>query len=194
MRIRKRTPARAASPGPAPPLSPPPPPPLQQPKETPHGDEKDNDAAAAAEEEEKRVILVKAAGVERDAALPPASNNSAMDDAPKPPQAADARCSRTDGKRWRCKAAAVPGYLFCDRHVAWSTRKRKPRIGRKKRKSQGRDSFDDPAGEEHEADATKDEADARTTLRGGAGDDGFYYYGGFQPGSRKRARDSAPPA
>jgi hypothetical protein len=25
----------------------------------------------------------------------------------------------------------VPGYLFCDRHIAWSTRKRKPRASSK---------------------------------------------------------------
>ncbi|XP_066387028.1 uncharacterized protein [Miscanthus floridulus] len=134
MRIRKRPPARAASPGP-----PPPPLPLQQPMEKPREEE-----GKEAEEEEKRPIL--AAGVRDDdrvrpAAAAPASGNrnrnSATDDVPKPePQdAAATRCSRNDGKRWRCKKAAVPGYLFCDRHVAWSTRKRKPRA--KEPKSHG---------------------------------------------------------
>jgi hypothetical protein len=58
---------------------------------------------------------------------------------PEPPEPQDdaaVRCSRNDGKRWRCKKAAVPGYLFCDRHIAWSTRKRKPRAS-KPNKSHG---------------------------------------------------------
>lgn len=131
MRIRKRTPARAASPGP-PPLPPPPPLPLQRPTEKPR------DEAAEEEEEEKRAVL--AAGVrEGDDRVRPAAaaagsgNSSATDDVPRPePQEQDAaRCSRNDGKRWRCKKAAVPGYLFCDRHIAWSTRKRKPRASSK---------------------------------------------------------------
>lgn len=50
---------------------------------------------------------------------------------PEPQEQDAARCSRNDGKRWRCKKAAVPGYLFCDRHIAWSTRKRKPRASTK---------------------------------------------------------------
>ncbi|KAJ1295402.1 hypothetical protein BS78_01G221000 [Paspalum vaginatum] len=119
MRIRKRTPARAASPGlSASPL-------LQQPKEKPEpqednkadedGAEQQQQQEEEEEEEEKRVVLVD----------------------PAPAAAAAARCSRNDGKRWRCKAAAAPGYLFCHRHVAWSTRKRRPRPAKKTLTSRG---------------------------------------------------------
>ncbi|RLN39216.1 uncharacterized protein C2845_PM01G41170 [Panicum miliaceum] len=187
MRIRKRAPARAADPGPAPALaasaSPPRPPPLQQqllPEER-----------RSREEEEKRVILVAGVRVQegdgdrvpaaasndrcvrteaspsalfrclsfRDLgwgwaggvaekslfSLPPASpRSSATDDVPEPePQDAGARCTRNDGKRWRCKGAAVPGYLFCARHVAWSTRKRKPRPNKHKQQQQQHRGDDD---------------------------------------------------
>ncbi|XP_062200185.1 uncharacterized protein LOC133902881 isoform X2 [Phragmites australis] len=195
MRIRKRTPARAASPGPSPPTTTPPLPlPLQQPKqEMPHEEEGE-------EAEEKRVILVGAgAGDQGDDRVSAASKNSAMDNVPKPEPESDpqdaggaaVRCSRNDGKRWRCKNAAVPGFLFCDRHVAWSTRKRKPRAKKKKNRSSGvlDPATEELAGEDEEA---KHEA-ARTPQLGNDGcGDGFYYYGGFQPGCRKRARGSGP--
>jgi len=85
------------------------------------------------------------------------------DDVPKPePQDAGARCSRNDGKRWRCKGAAVPGYLLCDRHIAWSTRKRKRRPNKHKQQQHGRG--------------------------GGGGDDDGGFFGGF----RKRARGGGP--
>ncbi|XP_062206187.1 uncharacterized protein LOC133908074 [Phragmites australis] len=200
MRIRKRTPARAASPGPSPALSASPPSPtppllLQQPKERTHEEEA----------EEKRVILVGAgararAGDQEDDRVAAASKNSAMADAPKPepePQDAAVRCSRNDGKRWRCKNAVVPGYLFCDRHVAWSTRKRKPRA--KKKKNHGV-SVLEPATEEiveDEAAASAAEREDRdgtagTHQLGRHGGDGFYYYGGFEPGCRKRVRGGGP--
>ncbi|KAF8672645.1 hypothetical protein HU200_049338 [Digitaria exilis] len=141
MRIRKRRPASAAKPVPAPALhaSPPRPLPLllqQQPK----GRSRDEEEEAA--EEEKRVILVAGVRIqEEDHDRVPAVaslGSSAMDDVLKPepePQGAVARCSRNDGKRWRCKSAAAPGYLFCDRHIAWSSRQRKPRP-KKHRKQQ----------------------------------------------------------
>jgi hypothetical protein len=45
------------------------------------------------------------------------------------------RCSRNDGKQWRCKSEAVPGHLFCNRHIAWSRgTRRKPRDNRKNRR------------------------------------------------------------
>nr|CAB3499511.1 unnamed protein product [Digitaria exilis] len=140
MRIRKRRPASAAKPVPAPALhaSPPRPLPLllqQQPK----GRSRDEEEEAA--EEEKRVILVAGVRIQEedhDRVPAVASLGSAMDDVLKPepePQGAVARCSRNDGKRWRCKSAAAPGYLFCDRHIAWSSRQRKPRP-KKHRKQQ----------------------------------------------------------
>uniref|UniRef100_A0A0A9GB10 Growth-regulating factor n=1 Tax=Arundo donax TaxID=35708 RepID=A0A0A9GB10_ARUDO len=184
MRIRKRTPARAASPGPspAPPTAPLPLPlPLRQPKQE-----------VLHEEEEKRVILV-GAGDRQDDRVTAASKNSAMDDVPKPepgPQhatGAGGRCSRNDGKRWRCKNAVVPGYLFCDRHVAWSTRKRKPRVT-KKTKDHGGGVLDPATEELAEQEDAKDEATRTIHL----GCDGFYYYGGFQPGCRKRERGGGP--
>ncbi|KAL6641009.1 hypothetical protein ACP70R_019190 [Stipagrostis hirtigluma subsp. patula] len=198
MRIRKRTPARAAWPGQAP--ASPPPPQQQQPKETPRVEEVDE---AEAEAEEKRVILVQV-GDQEDDGIVAAAKNSTTDDVtkpePEPPEDHNAgRCSRTDGKRWRCKSTAVPGYLFCDRHIAWSTRKRKPRAKNSSKKIKNQGSvleLEEPTEEdEEEGEDAKDEA-ARTPQLGrggsGAGDDGFYYYGGFQPGSRKRARDGAP--
>uniref|UniRef100_A0A0A9HKX2 WRC domain-containing protein n=1 Tax=Arundo donax TaxID=35708 RepID=A0A0A9HKX2_ARUDO len=178
MRIRKRTPARAASPGPSPtaPL------PLQQPKVIPH-----EEAAVA---EEKRVILV-GAGDQEDDRVTAASRNSAMDDVPKtePQDTGDAagRCSRNDGKRWRCKNALVPGYLFCDRHVAWSTRKRKPRAAKKKNHGES-----EPATKELAEDRDGSAGTPLLGRDGGGGDDGFYYYGGFRPGCRKRERGGGP--
>lgn len=73
--------------------------------------------------------------------LSPALRSSVTDHVPKPePQEQDAvvaRCNRNDGKRWRCKKATVPGYLFCDRHITWSTRKHKPRAKKPKSHSNG---------------------------------------------------------
>ncbi|CAL4916976.1 unnamed protein product [Urochloa decumbens] len=176
MRIRKRTPARAADPGPAPALSasPPRPLPLQHhPKERSRED--DDDA------EEKRVILiagVRVQGAEDDrvTAAAAASDDSAMEDGgvpkpePGPREGAAARCTRNDGKRWRCKGAAVPGYLFCDRHIAWSTRKRKPRP-RKHNQQHGSGALGSTA---------KDEAEEDTPEPG-------YNDGGYQ----KRAKGGA---
>ncbi|CAL4916975.1 unnamed protein product [Urochloa decumbens] len=177
MRIRKRTPARAADPGPAPALSasPPRPLPLQHhPKERSRED--DDDA------EEKRVILiagVRVQGAEDDrvtAAAAASDDSSAMEDGgvpkpePGPREGAAARCTRNDGKRWRCKGAAVPGYLFCDRHIAWSTRKRKPRP-RKHNQQHGSGALGSTA---------KDEAEEDTPEPG-------YNDGGYQ----KRAKGGA---
>ena len=121
--------------------------------------------------------------------FPPRS--SAMDDdVPKPePQDAGARCSRNDGKRWRCKGAAVPGYLFCDRHIAWSTRKRNRRP--KKHKQQLLQQHRGggvllPQAAKDEAAASAEEDAPQMVVRGGDDDDGFF--GGF----RKRARGGGP--
>ncbi|KAG0549356.1 hypothetical protein BDA96_01G248600 [Sorghum bicolor] len=141
MRIRKRTPAREASPGPPPP---PPPPPLQlqQTMEKPQEDEEkeieeeEKWAILAAKEDDDRVHPAAAASGNRNK-----NRNSVTDHVPKPePQEQDAvvaRCNRNDGKRWRCKKATVPGYLFCDRHITWSTRKHKPRAKKPKSHSNG---------------------------------------------------------
>ncbi|CAL4933811.1 unnamed protein product [Urochloa decumbens] len=224
MRIRKRTPARAADPGPEPALSasPPRPLPLQlqhdlKPKER---SREDNEEEAA--EEEKRVILVAGVRVQgpepeddRVPAAAAASNDrcvptqplrsplfrcplrdllvwvgvaekslffppvchprsSAMDDGgvpkpepePEPREGAAARCTRNDGKRWRCKGAAVPGYLFCDRHIAWSTRKRKPRP--RKHKQQGNGGVLDPIAKDEDAASAAEDAPEP-----GHGDGGF---------------------
>ncbi|KAG8091751.1 hypothetical protein GUJ93_ZPchr0012g20317 [Zizania palustris] len=199
MRIRKRTPARAALPGPT--LLPPPPPPppclLLQPKGKP--------GVQGEEDEEKASLVV--GGREEDLVLVASRNSlrSAMDK-PKPQDAAAAdvnRCSRNDGKRWRCKSAAVPGYVFCEQHIAWSTRKRKPRsktsqstikAPTKEEPAAVEDGDDDDTAEEEEAKNRDDPAPAAANLRyngdGSDDDDGFYYYGGFQPGSRKRAKSS----
>lgn len=123
-------------------------------------------------------------------------------DVPKPePQGGDAaaarpaRCSRNDGKQWRCKSAAVPGYIFCDWHIAWSTRKRKRRAKKDHGSILEPTKEEEPAEEENDDDAEEAEARNRDETAGtpnprcnGGGDDGFYYYCGFQPGSRKRAR------
>ena len=120
--------------------------------------------------------------------FPPRS--SAMDDdVPKPePQDAGARCSRNDGKRWRCKGAAVPGYLFCDRHIAWSTRKRKRRPNKHKQQQHGRGGGGVllPSAAKDEAAASAEEDAPRLAGRGGDDDGGFF--GGF----RKRARGGGP--
>ncbi|KAF0898814.1 hypothetical protein E2562_011888 [Oryza meyeriana var. granulata] len=187
MRIRKRTPVRAASPGPSPPSPPPPQ------KERPPG------VQGEEEEEDKRGSLV-VGGREEDDLVLVASKNSlpSRTDAPKPPDAGDSgRCSRNDGKRWRCKCTAVPGYVFCERHIAWSTRKRKP--SRPKKKSQS-SILDPPAKEEPAAAAAVAEDDDNddveeeeaknqvANLR--CNGDGFYYDGGLQQGGSKRAKSS----
>jgi len=147
------------------------------------------------EAEEKRVILVAGVRVQEgdgDRVPAAASNDSSAmdDDVPKPePQDAGARCSRNDGKRWRCKGAAVPGYLFCDRHIAWSTRKRKRRP--KKHKQQLLQQHRGggvllPQAAKDEAAASAEEDAPQMVVRGGDDDDGFF--GGF----RKRARGGGP--
>ncbi|CAN6299237.1 unnamed protein product [Urochloa humidicola] len=192
MRIRKRTPARAADPGPAPSLSASPPPPSlplqpQHPKERSRED---------GEEEEKRVILI--AGVRVQGAEPEgdrviaaaASNDSAMDDGvPKPepepqPQGAAVRCSRNDGRQWRCKGTAVPGYLLCDRHVAWSSRKRKPPKPRKQKQQHG-------SGRGGAHTAKDEEAEEDTPQPVGLHDGGDDDDGGFLGGFQKRAKGGA---
>ncbi|KAF0898816.1 hypothetical protein E2562_011888 [Oryza meyeriana var. granulata] len=218
MRIRKRTPVRAASPGPSPPSPPPPQ------KERPPG------VQGEEEEEDKRGSLVVGGREEDDLVLVASKNRCARDshkphlcsavcllqfelkippfpcscslpsrtDAPKPPDAGDSgRCSRNDGKRWRCKCTAVPGYVFCERHIAWSTRKRKP--SRPKKKSQS-SILDPPAKEEPAAAAAVAEDDDNddveeeeaknqvANLR--CNGDGFYYDGGLQQGGSKRAKSS----
>ncbi|KAG2548769.1 growth-regulating factor 4-like isoform X1 [Panicum virgatum] len=211
MRIRKRTPARAADPGPAPALaaSPPrPPPPLlhQLPEEEGSREQQEEEEA----EEEKRVILVAGVRVQEGDGdrVPAAASNdrcvwtekppsplfsSAMDDdVPKPePQDAGARCSRNDGKRWRCKGAAVPGYLLCDRHIAWSTRKRKRRPNKHKQQQHGRGGGGVllPSAAKDEAAASAEEDAPRLAGRGGGGGDDD---GGFFGGFRKRARGGGP--
>ncbi|PUZ38862.1 hypothetical protein GQ55_9G229700 [Panicum hallii var. hallii] len=208
MRIRKRTPARAADPGPASAAlsasaSPPPrPPPLQQQQQLPE------EGSREEEEEEKRVILVAGVRVqEGDGDRVPAAASkdrcvrteaslsslfsSATDDVPKPepePQDAGARCSRNDGKRWRCKGAAVPGYLFCDRHVAWSTRKRKPRPKKhKQHQQQHRGVLLAPAAKD-EAAASAEGDMPQLVGRGDGDDDDDGFFSGFQ----KRARVGGP--
>ncbi|KAK3157682.1 hypothetical protein QOZ80_2AG0126150 [Eleusine coracana subsp. coracana] len=169
MRIRKRTPVRAASLGPSPPLSPSPP------KEVPR--EEDDDEA-----EEKRVILVAGGADQEDGLVVAASKiSTATDGVPKPEPRDDAagRCSRNDGKRWRCKNAAVPGFLFCDRHVAWSVRQRQPRTNNKKKQSKKRS-----AGGVLEPLVPVEEEDEEALDKGMDHAD----HDGFQPGGRKRAR------
>ncbi|WVZ59128.1 hypothetical protein U9M48_009321 [Paspalum notatum var. saurae] len=136
MRIRKRTPARAASPG----LSAPPPLQQQPNKEKPEPqDDKEEEEEEEEEPEEKRVILIAGALVDPvPVAAAPENMTDGATPKPDPQDAAAARCSRNDGKRWRCKSAAAPGYLFCARHVAWSTRKRKPRPATTKKKLRSR--------------------------------------------------------
>ncbi|KAL5230968.1 hypothetical protein ABZP36_029744 [Zizania latifolia] len=170
------------------------------------------DRAKPSVQGEKKKVSVVVGGREEDLALVASKNSlrGAMDTT-KPQDAAAAtgvRCSRNDGKRWRCKSAAVPGYVFCERHIAWSTRKRKPRTKRSQSTTTTTTILDPPAkeesvvAEEDDDDAGEGEAKnqceaaspAADNLRcnGGRDDDGFYYYGGFQPGSRKRAKSRGP--
>lgn len=100
---------------------------------------------------------------------------------PKPQPQAAAQCNRNDGKRWRCKGAAVPGYLFCDRHIAWSSRKRKPRPRKKHEQMQqhgGGGGLGPPTAKDDVASAEEED----TTEEPGHDD------GGFQ----KRAKGSGP--
>uniref|UniRef100_A0A0D9XK57 WRC domain-containing protein n=1 Tax=Leersia perrieri TaxID=77586 RepID=A0A0D9XK57_9ORYZ len=178
MRIRKRTPVRAASPGPPPP--PPPPLLLPQMKGTPD--------TKGEEDEEKQGSLVVGGREEEDDEdedlVMVASKNSLRNSAMDAPQAANvvvagaSRCSRNDGKRWRCKSAAAPGYVFCERHIAWSTRKRKPRPKKRSHSS----ILDTPA-----AKVEPTAASAKAEDDGGDGEE-FQYYGGLQQGSGKRAK------
>ncbi|TKV93614.1 hypothetical protein SEVIR_9G237200v4 [Setaria viridis] len=157
MRIRKRTPARAADPGPATALSASPPssqPLLHHPKERSREED---------ETDEKRVILIAGVRVQEEEgdrvpAAAASNDSSAMDDdVPKPqPQPQGARCSRNDGKRWRCKGAAVPGYLFCDRHIAWSSRKRKPRPRKHEQQQHGSGGLGPPTAKGDVASAEED--------------------------------------
>ncbi|XP_047072464.1 uncharacterized protein LOC124681636 [Lolium rigidum] len=176
MRIRKRTPARAASPGPTRHRAESPPP-QQQLKERPHEKEV---------EEDKASLPVVGVGEEEDL-VPAASERSATGVQKQKPDsepathgastaALPARCTRNDGKRWRCKNEAVPGYMLCDGHMAWSTRRRRrPRASNKNRSGRVK----------HEA------AMEASNLPCDGGGDEFSYYGGggFQPGSPKRARN-----
>ncbi|XP_051184728.1 uncharacterized protein [Lolium perenne] len=154
MRIRKRTPARAASPGPTRHRAESPPPPPQQLKERPHE-----------EVEEEKASLPVGVGGEEDP-VPAASERSATGVQKQKPDsepatqgtgtaALPARCTRNDGKRWRCKNEAVPGYMLCDRHMAWSTRRRRrPRASNKNRSGrvfEDEDSGEDEARNKHEA-------------------------------------------
>nr|CAB3494565.1 unnamed protein product [Digitaria exilis] len=189
MRIRKRTPASAAEPVPAPPLPASPPRPLPlllQPQPKGRSREEEEEAAA----EEKRVILVAGVRIQEedhDRVPAVASLGSAMDDVPKPePQGAVARCSRNDGKRWRCKSAAAPGYLFCDRHIAWSSRQRKPRPKkhRKQQQQHGSGSVLGPTAAELEEDTAHEPGHG-----GGDDDEGVFGGGGFQ---KKRAKGAGP--
>ncbi|KAF8722972.1 hypothetical protein HU200_022115 [Digitaria exilis] len=191
MRIRKRTPASAAEPVPAPPLpaSPPRPLPLLLQPQPKQGRSREEEEEAAAEE--KRVILVAGVRIqEEDHDRVPAVaslGSSAMDDVPKPePQGAVARCSRNDGKRWRCKSAAAPGYLFCDRHIAWSSRQRKPRPKkhRKQQQQHGSGSVLGPTAAELEEDTAHEPGHG-----GGDDDEGVFGGGGFQ---KKRAKGAGP--
>jgi hypothetical protein len=124
--------------------------------------------------------------------FPPSSpRSSATDDVPKPepePQDAGARCSRNDGKRWRCKGAAVPGYLFCDRHVAWSTRKRKPRPKKHKQHQQQHHGVLLAPAAKDEAAASAEGDMPQLVGRGDGDDDDDGFFSGFQ----KRARVGGP--
>ncbi|KAM0901140.1 hypothetical protein ACQ4PT_001806 [Festuca glaucescens] len=160
MRIRKRTPARAASPGPT------------RHRPNPH---------------RRRSSSSSATGVQKPDSEPATQGASTA--------ALPARCSRNDGKRWRCKNEAVPGYMLCDRHMAWSTRRRRrPRASNKNRsggvleeveRTKEGDSGEDEARNKYEA------AMEASNLPCDGGGDEFSYYGGggFQPGSPKRARN-----
>jgi hypothetical protein len=122
----------------------------------------------------------------------PSAPRSAATDQPEE-ELWDARCNRNDGKRWRCKSAAVPGYLFCARHVAWSARQRQPRAARKQMNKNCKDVFEPAAEEEEAEDKHVDDGSAgKPPQLVRRRDDGFYYYGGFQPGGRKRARGGGP--
>jgi hypothetical protein len=124
----------------------------------------------------------------------PSAPRSAATDQPEE-ELWDARCNRNDGKRWRCKSAAVPGRLFCDRHVAWSARQRQhqARAGKKQMNKNSKDVFEPVAEEEEAEDKHVDDGSAgKPPQLVRRHDDGFYYYGGFQPGGRKRARGGEP--
>ncbi|KAK3153833.1 hypothetical protein QOZ80_2BG0181890 [Eleusine coracana subsp. coracana] len=173
MRIRKRTPVRAASPGPSPPLSPSRTGERSRRREEEVSREEDDDDSA-------EEILVAGAGDQEDGLVLAASKiSTATDDVSKPEPRDDAagRCSRNDGKRWRCKNAAVPGFLFCDRHVAWSVRQRQPRTNNKRKQSKKHS-----AGGVLEPLVPVEEEEEEAEDKSMDDDDGF------QPGGRKRAR------
>uniref|UniRef100_A0A0E0M856 WRC domain-containing protein n=1 Tax=Oryza punctata TaxID=4537 RepID=A0A0E0M856_ORYPU len=196
MRIRKRTPVRAASPSPGPsPPPPPPPPPLRLPqlKGRPpvvHTDEEEEKQGSLVvggdreeeEEDEDDLVLV-------------ASTNSlrvrSAADVAVSVSGGGGRCSRNDGKRWRCKSAAVPGYVFCDRHVAWSTSKRKPRPKKRIHSTILDHSNSNPAKEEDDdddGDGVEEEEAKNLRCSGNDDDEEFHCYGGLQHGGRKRAK------
>ncbi|KAG8088494.1 hypothetical protein GUJ93_ZPchr0010g10962 [Zizania palustris] len=112
------------------------------------------------------------------------------------------RCSQNNEKRWCYKSVVVPRLVLYERHIVWSTCKHKPTT--KRSQSTTTTMLDPPAkeepvvAEEDDDDAgergAKNQCEAASSVaanlwcNGSRDDDGFYYYGGFQPGNRKQVK------